>query len=96
LDTDPRFTPLQIEEAFNGCEELEIEVWQAEYGTSDFATLRMFEGVRGIKKVKVAGNVGKEYCRWLEDCLRTAIGEELRPFLGEDDKAFDLWTSGNR
>jgi hypothetical protein len=97
LDTDPRFTAEDVMRAFEGAECLEIEAWQAEYGTSDLKILKMFEGVRGVKKARVSGSVGARYCRWLEACLRTRVGEAVGPFLGEEGgKGYDIWNSGNR
>lgn len=81
-------------DSFSGVEELEVEVWQAEYGTSDLKTLRMFEGVRGVKVVKVSGSVGGGYARWLEGVMQLDIGEEGEEW--EGGMGYDLWSSGNR
>ena len=45
LDTDPRFSNSLVEESFNGCDELYIDVFQAMYGSCDFTVLKLFEGV---------------------------------------------------
>lgn len=94
LDTDPRFTPSQITASFSGCEELEVEVWQAEYGTSNLNTLRMFEGIRGVKRVKIVGNIGEEYRMWLENCMKLPIGFEVQAFAGS--MGVELWRAGHR
>lgn len=97
LDTDPRFTAEDVVRAFTGAEMLEVEAWQAEYGTSDLKVLKLCEGVRGIGKAKVSGSVGGAYCRWLEGCMMKGVGEEVRPFEQESDgRGYDLWSSGNR
>lgn len=74
LDTVPRFTPSQVTASFSGCEELDVEVWEAEYGTSNLNTLRMFEGIRVVKRVKIVGNIGEEYRTWLENCISYRLG----------------------
>ncbi|KAK3109416.1 hypothetical protein LTR53_017360, partial [Teratosphaeriaceae sp. CCFEE 6253] len=58
LDVDPRFTALHAQRSFTGIAELEIEVFQAMYGSCDFSVLRLFEGVRGVEKVVIKGSVG--------------------------------------
>lgn len=94
LDTDPRFRPAQVVAAFTGCEELEVEVWQAEYGTSNLDTLKMFEGVRGVKRVTIVGNVREEYRTWLENCMRAGEGTGVEEF--EGSMGVELWRVGNR
>jgi hypothetical protein len=97
LDIESRFNSTEVSLASNGCEELEIEAWQAEYGTSDLKTLDLFESVRGIKRAKVTGSVGAMYCQWLGGCMTSAIGNVVEPFWGEEvGKGYNLWTSGNR
>lgn len=80
LDIDPRFNSTEVSLAFSGCEELEIEAWQAEYGTSDFKTLNLFESVRGVKRAKPTRSVGAMYFQWLEVCMTSAIGNVVEPF----------------
>ncbi|TID19112.1 hypothetical protein E2P81_ATG06091 [Venturia nashicola] len=94
LDTDPRFTPAQITAAFTACEELEVEVWQAEYGTSNLNSLRMFEGIRQVKRAKIVGNVSEEYKAWLENCMRAEEGAFVQDFKGSMGVA--PWRGGNR
>lgn len=71
-----------------------MEVWQAEYGTSNLDTLRMFEGIRGVKRVKIVGNVGEEYRTWLEDCMRAEEGGLVEEF--EGNMGVELWRGGDR
>ncbi|WDK11856.1 hypothetical protein CGRA01v4_03135 [Colletotrichum graminicola] len=72
LDCDPAFDASAAAAAFSGVEELIIEVWQAVFQGADHATLRVFEGVRGVRDVKVYGSITgfKEYVRWLEGVMR--------------------------
>ncbi|KAI6840610.1 hypothetical protein KC340_g2704 [Hortaea werneckii] len=102
LDTDPRFTSSQAEESFNGVEELEIEVFQAMYGSCDFSVLRLFEGVRGVGRAVVRGSVGDgRYAGWLAESMMCPPGCE-KP-LGFEEEGFggrrerrDVWQEGNR
>ena len=55
LDCDPNFSAKTASDAFSGIEELTIEVFQAQFGGSDYKVLRLFEGIRGVKKVKIYG-----------------------------------------
>ncbi|KAI4741640.1 hypothetical protein E4T50_07941 [Aureobasidium sp. EXF-12298] len=68
LDVDVRFTAEQLEQAFSGAEELEVEYFQPAYGYGDNGTLKLFEGIRGVGLAKVVGGSGcdAEYARSLE------------------------------
>ena len=66
LDTDPRFTAMQVEESFTGVEELDIEVFQSMYASCDFNVLKLFEGVRGVSRAMVRGSVGDGTCHFDE------------------------------
>ncbi|KXL43298.1 hypothetical protein M433DRAFT_156146 [Acidomyces richmondensis BFW] len=100
LDTDPHFSRCQVEESFSGVEELEIEVFQAMYGSCDFSVLRLFEGVRGVGKAVVQGSVGDgKYAEWLANTMMSAPGTETKSFTQDcktSDMAFDVWQHGNR
>ncbi|GAB1741242.1 hypothetical protein NU219Hw_g6483t1 [Hortaea werneckii] len=104
LDTDPRFTSLQAEESFNGVEELEIEVFQAMYGSCDFSVLGLFEGVRGVGRAVVRGSVGDgRYAGWLaESMMCPPGGGGPLGFVGEEEgfvrrrEGRDVWRDGNR
>jgi len=96
LDTDPRFTASEVSAAFSGAESLEVEVWQAEYGSVDLRVLKLFEGVRGVRRARVCGSVGGKYARWLEDVMMREVGGMVEGFVELEEDAYDLWTSGNR
>lgn len=100
LDTDPRFTTLQAREAFSGVASLELEVFQAMYGSCDFSVLKLFEGVRGVGKATVQGSVGDgRYARWLERRMESEEGAELEPFFEEyvaGVPSWHAWAQGNR
>ncbi|RMY88314.1 hypothetical protein D0862_10476 [Hortaea werneckii] len=103
LDTDPRFTSLQAEESFNGVEELEIEVFQAMYGSCDFSVLGLFEGVRGVGRAVVRGSVGDgRYAHWLAESMMCPPGGERSLGFGDVEglvgrrEGRDVWRDGNR
>ncbi|OTA22233.1 hypothetical protein BTJ68_15224 [Hortaea werneckii EXF-2000] len=101
LDTDPRFTSSQAEESFNGVEELEIEVFQAMYGSCDFSVLALFEGVRGVGRAIVRGSVGDgRYAGWLAKSMMCPPGEKPSGFVEEQGvgrwEGRDVWQDGNR
>ncbi|KAI6980470.1 hypothetical protein KC318_g11060 [Hortaea werneckii] len=102
LDTDPRFTSSQAEESFNGVEELEIEVFQAMYGSCDFSVLSLFEGVRGVGRAVVRGSVGDgRYAGWLAESMMCHPGGERPLGFGEEGavgrgEGRDVWQGGNR
>ena len=76
-----------------------IEVFQAQFGGSDFQVLELFEGVRGVAKARVYGSVTNfpEYVKWLEGTMMSEEGVE-RVFEEEDETAkeamvtdYDIW-----
>lgn len=100
LDTDPRYSKTQVEESFNGVEELQIDVFQSMYGSCDFSVLKLYEGVRGIGKVIIDGSLGdRKYASWLERCMQLPYGTPVTPFSEEyvgGNHAWHAWTQGNR
>ncbi|KAK4504720.1 hypothetical protein PRZ48_002682 [Zasmidium cellare] len=100
LDTDPRFSKLQATESFTGVERLEVEVFQAMYGSCDFEVLRLFEGVRGVGRAVVWGSVGDgRYAEWLAGSMMRGVGEEVEGFEEEfvgGERAWHAWAQGNR
>ena len=77
LDCDPNFSAKAAKESFDGMDELTIEAFQAQYGSSDHGVLELFEGIRGVKQAKVYGSVTAfpEYVRWLRSEERR-VGKE--------------------
>lgn len=100
LDVDPRFSKSQATECFSGVDFLEIEVFQAMYGSCDFSNLQLFEDVRGVGKAVVQGSVGDgNYARWLETSIMTPRGVEVPKFSEKwigGVRSWDVWQSGNR
>ncbi|KAI9711754.1 MAG: hypothetical protein M1820_001899 [Bogoriella megaspora] len=97
LDTDARYTAEEVEAAFNGCEELRVDVWQAQYASCGYEVLERFEGVRGVRRARVEGSVERGFGEWLEGRMMMPMGWEVgkegrKPGTGE----YDLWTHGGR
>ncbi|SMQ47480.1 unnamed protein product [Zymoseptoria tritici ST99CH_3D7] len=100
LDVDPRFSQNQVTESFTGVDALEIEVFQAMYGSCDFTTLKMFEDVRGVGKAVVQGSIGDgNYARYLEMCMTSPPGTDIPPFSEEltgGGKGWSAWLQVHR
>tara|TARA_R110002060_G_scaffold16451_2_gene22878 strand:- start:3673 stop:4287 length:615 start_codon:yes stop_codon:yes gene_type:complete len=97
LDCDPNFSAAKAAESFTGVEELSIEVFQAQFGSSDYEVLKLFEGIRGVRRVKVYGSVTAfpEYVEWLQDAMKTPEGVEVEVFVkekvGAQVRPHDIW-----
>ncbi|TVY51887.1 hypothetical protein LCER1_G006602 [Lachnellula cervina] len=104
LDNDPNFSAQKAQESFNGVEELTIEVFQAQFGSSDYKVLKLFEGVRGVERTKVYGSVTgfPEYVEWLQNVMSSPVGKEVERFDREkvllekavhvrSGDAYDVW-----
>lgn len=76
-------------------EELTIEVFQAQFGSSDYQVLQRFEGIRGVKHVKIYGSVTgfPRYVEWLTHTMMLGEGEKGMPYMDDDEiRKYDLWT----
>ncbi|KAK4632285.1 hypothetical protein CLAFUW4_03533 [Fulvia fulva] len=100
LDIDARFSNGQATESFTGIDVLELEVFQAMYGSCDFTNLKLFEGVRGVGKVIVQGSVGDgRYAKWLEHCMMSPVDTEFAAYneaYVAGVPGWDAWVSGER
>ncbi|CZR65122.1 uncharacterized protein PAC_15022 [Phialocephala subalpina] len=99
LDCDPNFSVRKATDAFSGVDELTLEVFQAQFGSSDHKVLRLFEGIRAVKKTRIYGSTTMfpEYAEWLEESMRTPVGEEVLPFdkdriVEKQVRSYDIWT----
>ena len=96
LDCDPNFSAKKAQEAFTGVEELTVEVFQAQFGSSENQVLKLFEGVRGVKKAKIYGSVTAfpDYVDWLQRSMMAEEGTSVRKF-GEEEtmnmRSYDVW-----
>lgn len=75
LDCGPFWTAERVETAFSGADELTLEVSQSMYDGAGSEVLCLFEGVRGLKRVRVWGSVvgREEYVAWLEGQMREEV-----------------------
>lgn len=85
LDCDPNFSAKKAEEAFSEVDELTIRVEQSAFRGSDYKVLRLFEGVRGVKKVRIYGSVTgfPAYVEWLQGVMMTPMNVDVAPFQSE-------------
>lgn len=92
LDIDPPFTAAAAEAAFSGVEELTVYVTQSSFLGVGCANLRLLEGVRGVKSVRIAGSTTgfEEYVAWLEDAMRTECGTDVPKFVAQGPSVVDL------
>ena len=79
LDCDPFYTPAKLAKAFSGMDELEIEVFQSSFGTSDYRVLECFSIIRGVKRAKVHGSVKQHFADWLEKVMQSDVETALPP-----------------
>lgn len=98
LDCDANFTAAKAKEAFTGMEELTVEVSQAQYGSSDYKMLKLFERVRGVKKAQIIGSITSfpEYASWLQETMMIPEGIEILELGHGEDKTkpvgpYDMW-----
>jgi hypothetical protein len=95
LDCDPRFTAKMARDSFTGMEELTVEVFQSQFGSSDYMVLRLFEEIRGVKRARVFGSTSAfpEYISWLEKAMMSPEGTEVVEYGGNGaEVGRDLWT----
>ena len=95
LDCDAAFTAETARDAFTGMEELTVEVFQSQFGSSDYTVLRLFEKIRGVKRARVFGSVTAfpDYISWLGDAMMSPKGLDIVKYGQNDAEMFrDLWT----
>ncbi|KAH8599962.1 hypothetical protein B0O99DRAFT_611473 [Bisporella sp. PMI_857] len=83
LDCDPNFSAKNATEAFTGVSELTLEVFQAQFGSSDYRVLKLFDGIRGVRKAKIYGSIlaFPEYVEWLQAAMVTPNGVTVPKFV---------------
>ena len=69
-----------VHEAFDGVDELEVEVFRASYEAGCYRALDGYAGVRGVRRARVHGSIEPEYARWLERCMMSKRGETVSTF----------------
>lgn len=82
LDCDPQYDADAVAAAFTGIDELNIEIWEAMFGGAGHGALRVFECVRGVKRVMIWGSTSgiEDYVSWLEGVMRSDIGRTVPSF----------------
>lgn len=83
-------------------EELTIEVFQAQFGSSGYKVLQLFERIRGVKRARIYGSTTgfPEYVEWLQDTMMTPKERIVEAFDVDGKVAparpYDIWVvSGN-
>ncbi len=86
LECDARFSAEDAERTFSGKEELTVECFQSQFRGSGNEVLRLFEGIRGVRKARVFGSIGDwpEYVRGLEKAMMSPVGTVVE--LKRDDE----------
>lgn len=84
LDVDPYYKATDVVQTFTGMDDVEIEVFRASWGIGTYEALEGFTRVRGVKKARVYGSLGKRYARWLEGVITSPVGAEVDDW---DDKS---------
>lgn len=92
LDNDPPFTAAAATEAFSGVDELTIYLAQSSFLAAGCANLRLFEGVRGVGRVRIEGSTTgfEEYVEWLEGVMRSGAGCDAGKFVAHGPSLVEL------
>ncbi|OBT59130.1 hypothetical protein VE04_00996 [Pseudogymnoascus sp. 24MN13] len=79
LECDAGFSAEAATDAFSGIDELTVEVFESQFKGSGNEVLRLFEGVRGVRKARVFGSIAEwpEYVAWLQKRMMSKEGGEL-------------------
>lgn len=82
LECDARFTLKACTDAFTGAEELTVEVFRSQFRGSGNSNkvLKLFEGIRGVRKARIFGHgieEWPEYIRLLEMSMMSLPGTNL-------------------
>lgn len=88
LDAGAGFGQMRATRELSGRDEVVIDCWQAAYRSAGWQVLRLFEGVRGVRRARVTGSIGgfEEYARWLERSMMSDEGAEVAAYWGEEDE----------
>ncbi|KAI1377294.1 hypothetical protein F4677DRAFT_459175 [Hypoxylon crocopeplum] len=82
LDAEPGYDRARAAAQLSGKQEVVLEAWQALWRGSGPDVLRLFEGVRGVRRARVVGCVAgfEDYARWLERAMMLDVGVDVEPF----------------
>ncbi|UPK93472.1 hypothetical protein LCI18_004407 [Fusarium solani-melongenae] len=83
LDVDLPYEADAVTEAFSGLDELSIDVVQAMFLGVGYRNLRKFEGVRGVKKVRITGSTTgfEDYVQWLKMAMMSEPDAKIPDFV---------------
>ncbi|KAI1462263.1 hypothetical protein F4805DRAFT_127148 [Annulohypoxylon moriforme] len=92
LDAEPGYDRDTATRQLSGKEEVVLEAWQAMWRGSGPDVLRLFEGVRGVRRARVEGSIGgfEDYARWLEKTMTREVGARVEPFSWGDGGGCDI------
>lgn len=82
LDAGAAFTNSRATRELSSLEELTVECRQSAYGVAGPQALRLFEGVRGVRRARVVGSTTgfDEYAKWLEGIMMRPRGDEAEDY----------------
>ncbi|KAI4865321.1 hypothetical protein F4820DRAFT_299024 [Hypoxylon rubiginosum] len=88
LDAEPGYDQDAVTRHLSDREEVVLEAVQSTFQASGPEVLRLFEGVRGVRRAKVVGGLAgfEDYARWLERAMMSEVGAEVEPFCWEEEK----------
>lgn len=83
LDIDLPYDEAVVTESFSGLDELSIDVMQAMFLGVGYRNLTKFEGIRGVKRVKVMGSTTgfEDYIEWLKKAMMSEPGSKVEDFV---------------
>ncbi|KAJ4141273.1 hypothetical protein NW768_000484 [Fusarium equiseti] len=83
LDVDLPYDADAVTKAYSGLDELTIDVVQSMFLGVGYRNLRMFEGVRGVKKVSVTGSTTgfEDYVEWLKMAMTSEPDAKVPEFM---------------
>ncbi|KAF7550917.1 hypothetical protein G7046_g7864 [Stylonectria norvegica] len=83
LDCDLPYEEKAVIESFSGLDELDIDIQQSMYLGVGHGNLAKFEGVRGVKKVRIHGSTTgfEEYLLWLEAAMKSEPDAKIEPYV---------------
>ncbi|RDL31998.1 uncharacterized protein BP5553_09400 [Venustampulla echinocandica] len=88
LDCPPPYSAAKVQEAFTGVHRLTIDVIRPPRNDPHYEVLGLFEGVRGVNRPMVIGNVARfpEYAKWLQKSMSTPIGVDVKSFKWPEER----------
>jgi hypothetical protein len=87
LDAGAAFSNSRAARELSGKEEVTVECRQSSFRGSGPQVLRLFEGVRGVRRARIVGSTTgfEDYARWLEGAMMAEKGVEVKAFRPETE-----------